>query len=139
MNMQSWTGSIELNAPRERVFEYLAVPENLIKFWPGIENVHDKEKAPDGGTRFRWSVKQPDGSVLKGTARDVEFVPGRRIVTLGEGDAYGKVSCSLDGEGDSTSVSMALEYQSAPGIDPAFVENSMRSALANLKSAVEGR
>ena len=40
--------SVRIDAPLDRVFEYLAQPENLLEIWPNMIEVSNVQHRPDG-------------------------------------------------------------------------------------------
>lgn len=48
---------ITINAPLEKVFDYLYRPSNLPQVWPSLITIENELPLPDGGYSFDWEYK----------------------------------------------------------------------------------
>lgn len=71
--------AVEINAPVEEVFTYVTDPTHLPEYHPGIAEVKDVERLPNGGYRYR-TIDKVLGFRVKSTWEDVEFVRNERGV-----------------------------------------------------------
>ena len=101
--------SITINAPVEKVFDYISEPTNLPEIWPSLVEVKDVQKLPSGGTRNRWVYKMA-GIRLKGTSEDTEYVPNQRIVSKTKGGAESTQTWMFQPEAGGTKVTFEVEY-----------------------------
>ncbi len=48
---------IIINAPREKIFDYVNKPGNLPRISPSLIEINNEKILPDGGYSFRWRYK----------------------------------------------------------------------------------
>jgi len=136
--------SITINAPVEKVFDYISEPTNLPEIWPSLVEVKDVQKLPSGGTRNRWVYKMA-GIRLKGTSEDTEYVPNQRIVSKTKGGAESTQTWMFQPEAGGTKVTFEVEYtvpipvlgKLAEAIIVKMNEHEGELILANLKARME--
>lgn len=73
-----------IDAPVERVFEYVLSPDSLIQIWSSIVAIWNVEWQPNGGKNFCWKYKL-GGLYFEGSGKDTEVVKNQRIVNEVEG------------------------------------------------------
>ena len=76
--------TITINAPVERVFDYVNEPTNLPEIWPSMVEVKDVQRLPNGGNSFGWVYKMA-GVRFEGISEDTEYVPNQRVVSKSTG------------------------------------------------------
>ena len=69
--MRTIKRSIDINAPVERLFEFITTPQNLPLVWPSMVDVSNVERKADGGHNFDWIYKMA-GIKFHGHARTVK-------------------------------------------------------------------
>ena len=57
---------IIINAPIDKVYNYINEPNNLPQIWPSLIEIKDKKLLPNGGYGFQWSYKMI-GTYFEGT------------------------------------------------------------------------
>ena len=82
--METIENSIVINAPVEKVFEYIDNPLNDPEWLIGMIEVNEVEGLPGVGRHFHWTFKMV-GLPLKGQSTTIEHVPDRRTVTESQG------------------------------------------------------
>jgi len=136
--------NIRINAPVERVFNYINVPTNLPEIWPSMVEAKDIQKLPNGGNRFRWTYKMA-GMRFEGISEDTDVVPNQKVVSKTEGGLDSTVTWETRTEGESTNVIFQAEY-TVPipllgKLAEAFIvrqnEHEAEVLLANLKARME--
>jgi len=136
--------SILIDAPVEKVFEYINVPTNLPEVWPSMVEAKDIQKLPNGGNRFRWVYKMA-GMRFEGLSVDTDVVPNQKVVSKTEGGLESIVTWDLQTQGESTKVRFLAEY-TVPipllgKLAEAFIvrqnEHEAEVILANLKDRME--
>ena len=136
--------SITINAPTEKVFEYILEPTNMLEIWPSVIETKDIQPLPNGGTKFRWVYKMA-GMRFEGTSQDTEVVPNQRIVTINKGGIESEIIWEFQPVGEATKVTMKGDY-TVPipligKLAEAFIvklnENEGETVLANLKARME--
>ena len=125
-----------LDAPRERVWEAWADPEQVVKWWGprGFSTTSDRREFKPGGT-WRHTMAGPDGAKYPGLARFEEIVKPERIVYTNGGGKKGDSGVSFrqtvtfkDLGNGKTELTMRLVFQTA----------AMREHAAEKYGAVEG-
>ena len=58
--------AVTVNAPVEKIFNYISKPNNLPEFWPSLVEVTDVQSLPTGGYEARYVYKMA-GIRFKGT------------------------------------------------------------------------
>ena len=136
--------TITINAPVEKVFDYVDDPTNLPEIWPSLIDVMDVERLPAGGTRFRWGYKMA-GVRAEGTTEAVEYVANQRIVSKSEGGISSTITWAFAPEDGGTKVTNAVDYavhvpvlrKLAESFLVRVNENEAEMILANLKARME--
>jgi len=136
--------SITINAPVEKVFDYISEPTNLPEIWPSLVEVKDVQKLPSGGTRNRWVYKMA-GIRLEGTSEETEYVPNQRIVSKTKGGVESTQTWMFQPEAGGTKVTLEVEYtvpipvlgKLAEAIIVKMNEHEGELILANLKARME--
>lgn len=82
---------IILNAPIERVFNYIKDPSNWTKFWPSLMKVNDIQTLPNGGYKANYEYRMA-GMRFKGEGEYTEYVPNNRIVVSTHGGINSKLT-----------------------------------------------
>lgn len=102
--------SIVIDAPVEQVFAYLSNPERELEYSPGIDEVKDIQRLPDGRYTYTASGKFL-GLHFDFKAEQVEVVPNERIVEKSHGAGMDDTSTELFErlEGGKTRVSFTSE------------------------------
>ncbi|MFB6091987.1 MAG: SRPBCC family protein [Haloquadratum sp.] len=135
---------VEIDAPPEDVFEYIADPRNHLKFTPSMMDVSDVGEN-DVGKEGAYSFKMV-GVTLEGRFADVTFDPPHRRSYELSGDIEGTVTWTIE-ESDGGS---HVEYEStlefpAPDVletitSPViarFSRNEIETLLGNLQVLLE--
>jgi len=136
--------SVFVQAPIEKVFDYLNDPQKLAEYWPGMVAVKDVETLPNGGTCFNYTYKMA-GILFEGKSEDIEIVPLKRMVSVTSGGIDGKVTWELEQAENGTKVLLENVYSlpvpllgklAEPMINK-LSENEADAILANLKTCME--
>ena len=135
--------SIKINAPVEKVFEYLT-PENLPEIWPSLVEVKNVKKLPNGGYSWDWVYKMA-GMRFTGFSEHIEFVPNERTVSQSTGGIESKITWEYQPEDDGTMMTSTVEYnvpipllgKLAESIIVKMNENEAEVILANAKARLE--
>jgi uncharacterized protein YndB with AHSA1/START domain len=136
--------SITVNAPVQKVFEYINTPSNLPEIWPSMVEAKDIQRLPNGGNKFRWVYKMA-GMRFEGISEDTVIKTNQELVSKTEGGIDSTVSWLLQPEGMGTVVTFQTEY-SVPipllgKLAEAFIvkqnEHESDVLLANLKARME--
>ena len=136
--------SIKINAPVEKVFEFVNKPENLVEIWPSLKEVMNIEELPNGGHSFDWTYRMA-GLSFEGKTEDIEIIPNERTVSISTGGIQSKVIFEYQSvEGgtiftDNTDFTIPLPLMGKVA-EPLIVKMNERESeafLANLKARME--
>lgn len=134
-----------INAPVEKVFEFMSKPENLPEIWPSLQEVRNVQSLPNGGYSYDWSYKMA-GLRFDGKAEWIEFVKNQRIVDKNESSIPSTFVWSYRAENAGTRVTVNVDYtipsaalgKLAEPIIHKMNEHEAEIVLANLKARMEG-
>lgn len=137
--------SLVINAPVERVFAFMANPENLPEIWPGLQEVRNVQPLPNGGFSYDWTYKMA-GMRFEGRAEWTEFITNQRIVDKNESSIPSTFIWTYQATDGGTRVSVNVDYtipsavlgKLAEPIIHKMNEHEAETLLANLKARMEG-
>jgi hypothetical protein len=72
--------AITIDAPVEKVFAFLDVPDNGLALIPQLVEVRDVVPLPSGGHRMRFVTIGRRGKLCEWVSEHVEWVPNERVV-----------------------------------------------------------
>jgi uncharacterized membrane protein len=136
--------TILINAPINKVFDFVSNPNNLPVIWPSMVEVRDVQPSPVGGFNFSWTYKMA-GMRFEGASETVENVPNRREVTKSKKGIENTFIWTYELEAGMTRVTVETEY-TVPilllgKLAEAFIvkqnEHEAEMILANLKVRME--
>ncbi len=136
--------SITINAPVEKVFNYLADPMNQPEWVPSIMEIKDVSGS-GVGQHFRWTYKMA-GVLLKGESTTTEHIPNERIVTQSKGGVTSTWIFNFETHDGGTMMELDIEYtipipvigKLAEKIVLKRNEREADLAMANIKEKMEG-
>lgn len=136
--------SITINAPVEKVYEYMMQPTNLPEIWPSMMEIKDVKNAGDVGGTFNWVYKMA-GRPFEGTTEMIEIVPCQHVVSKTIGGIPSTFDWTYELANQGTKLTVQVEY-TVPvpllgKLAEAFIvkqnEQEMDTLLANLKARME--
>lgn len=107
--MESIQKSITINAPVQRVFEYIDNPLNDPEWMMDMIEVREVEGPAGVGRHFHWTFKMA-GVPLRGQSTTIEHVPNRRTVTESKGGVTSTWAADVEPEGTGTKLTMKVDY-----------------------------
>ena len=136
--------TITINAPVEKIFNYISQPTNLPEFWPSLVETSDVQELPNGGHSNRWVYKMA-GIRLEGTSEDVEYITNQRLVSKTKGGVESTQTWMFQPEAGGTKVTFNVEYtvpipvlgKLAEAVIAKMNEHEGDLVLANLKARME--
>lgn len=135
--------TITIDAPLEKVFDYLEEPSHLPEIWPSLFEVKDVKTLPEGGHTFAWFYNFA-GMKVHGTTKTYEYVPYQRIMDKANGDLDSVFTWTFDSRNGTTKVKFQAEYgfpKAFAKSDEKFIlrrnEYEAETLLGNLKAKFE--
>ena len=135
---------ILIEAPPEKVTDYLDDPTVLPEIWPSMVKITNVEALPNGGHRYHWDYKMA-GFRFEGDSETVEYEPGRHFVQKNTGQIPSTFDWKFVPENGSTKVVMKAEYEIPKTLlgkltEPFILKLNEREAetvMRNLKDRIE--
>lgn len=136
--------TITINAPVEKVYEYMMQPTNLPGIWPSMIEVKDLNNVENVGGSFNWVYKMA-GRNFEGKTEFVEVIPCERVVTKTVGGIPSTFTWKYEPADGATKLSVQVEYtvpvpllgKLAEAVIVKQNEHEMDTLLANLKARTE--
>jgi uncharacterized membrane protein len=135
---------IHIDAPVNKVFEFIDEPENLPEIWPSMIKVDNVERSATKGRNYDWQYKMA-GMPFNGHSETTEYVPNEHAVVETKEGIRSKFVWDYHAENGGTELKLAIEYtvpvpllgKLAEKVIRRINENEADVMLANLKAAVE--
>jgi uncharacterized membrane protein len=100
--------SINVNAPVEKVFDYLSDPKNDTEWMVSLMEVSDVTGSGTG-MRYRWTYKMA-GIPFEGETEITEHVPNERLVTQSKGGIPNTIAFSFAPHEGGTKLDIEIDY-----------------------------
>lgn len=141
--MASWTNSIVIHAPADRVFAYVDDPMHLVEWLPGMMEVRNVIGS-GAGQQQEWTYKMA-GFLLRGQATVVEYVPNRRSVHQTIGMIGSTFTYTVEPHDEGATLTLEIEYNVPVPVLGRFAERAIIArnarefefALTNVKETLE--
>ena len=139
------TESVVVDAPLERVWEYMDDPHNQPEISPSITDVRDVEQ-DESGKSLAYTYRMAGVSV-DGSMETSVYEPGERVVFDLEGPLSGTITWEFEAVDEGrTRVTYAAAYDLPSSVLESVVrrfaerynERELRTTLANLQTRLEG-
>jgi ligand-binding SRPBCC domain-containing protein len=136
--------SITINAPVEKVFNYVRDPNNQQEIWPSVVEVEDVKWLPNGGYSHRFVYKMA-GVRFEGTGEQIEYIPNQRFVVKVAGGPEATLDWRFQPEDGGTKLTVEAEYtvpvpvlgKVAEALVVKMNANEAEAVMANLKARME--
>jgi uncharacterized membrane protein len=136
--------SITINAPAEKLFDYIDDPMNQLEWLPSIMEITDVSGSGIG-QQHRWTYKMA-GVLLKGETKITEHIPNERIVSQSKGGVTSTWIFNFKTHEGGTMMELDIEYtipipvigKLAEKIVLKRNEREADLAMVNIKENVEG-
>jgi len=133
--------AVTINAPVDKIFSYISIPNNLPKFWPSLVEVTDVESLPTGGYKARYVYKMA-GIHFEGTGKYTEIVTNKSLVIVTKGGISSILNWTFRSQYNRTRVSLTVNYtipipllgKLAEVVVKKMNEQELTSMLANLRT-----
>ncbi len=142
--MVRFVESINIDASVEKVFNYLARPENLPEIWANMVEINNVVELPNRGTAFDY-VYRMVGFNIKGSSEDTEFIKNERIASISKVGIESTIIWTFESKGNGTKFTFENEYKVPVPVLGKFAErfiikqseNELNVFLRNLKARME--
>jgi uncharacterized protein YndB with AHSA1/START domain len=101
---------VMIDAPLERIFDYVSKPGNLPEIWPNLVLINNEKLLPNGGYSFQWEY-QMFGVHLKGTGEYTDIVPNQWFTVTIRGNLESVITWTFRPIEHQTRVTLTIEYQ----------------------------
>ena len=98
-----------VNAPIEKIFDYINEPSNLPEFWPSLIEIKDVQSLPNGGYSARWVYKMA-GMRFEGTGEYTQIIPNQWFVIKTKGGIRSTIIWTFRSKENRTRVTLTIEY-----------------------------
>ncbi len=102
--------AVIINAPVEKIFNYVSTPNNLPEFWPSLMEITDVQSLPKGGYKARYVYKMV-GISFKGTGEYTEIVPNKSLVIVTKGGISSVLTWTFRSQANRTRVTLTVNYE----------------------------
>lgn len=145
MNTKTIVRDIRVDAPVERVFDFLVDPNNLLEIWPNIVEVKNIKRSKNNEAfNFSWTYKM-SGLPFEGKCETIEYTPYERLAFKSNKGLDSTITWRFQPAGRETHVTLRFEYQIPSSLlkrikeDVVIQENEheVGAMLQNLKSRLE--
>ena len=136
--------SITINAPVDKVFDYITDPANEMEWFSSISDIRDI-KGQGVGQKYGYTYKLA-GLPLKGESEVIEYTPNQRYVTKSKGGMVSTFTWTFSPEDSGTRLNVVVEYtipvpilgKVGERLALGQVEREADYAVANIKERLEG-
>ena len=143
--MEKMKRDLHIDAPVEKVFDFISKPEHMPEIWPSmirVDNVKDAEVK--GGLDYDWDYKMA-GIEFHGRTHTLEFEPYKHVVIENKEGIPSRFVWDYRAENGGTHLDLEVEYtipmpvlgKLAEKVVLKINENEIDALLSNLKAAVE--
>jgi uncharacterized membrane protein len=101
---------ITVDAPLDKIFDYVRKPSNLPEIWPSLVQITNEILLPNGGYSFQWLYKM-SGIILKGTGEHTDIVPGQWLTVKTKGAIEITITFTFRSMEKQTRVTLTIEYR----------------------------
>ena len=143
--MKMITRDIQVNTSVDRVFDFLADPNNLPEIWPNVVEVKNVKKTKaDNNYTFNWTYKM-SGLPFEGKCETIEYTPNQQIVFQCTKGLEARIHWKFQPAVSATHLTLRFEYEIPASLlkrlkDDIVVrenEHEVDAMLQNVKSRLE--
>ena len=99
-----------IDAPLEKVFDYISYPTNQPEFWPSLIEIEDVQPLPNGGYSLDWVYKML-GLRFNGKAEYTRIKPNEFFVVETKGGIKSTIIWTFRSREDRTRVTFTVTYK----------------------------
>jgi ligand-binding SRPBCC domain-containing protein len=142
--MKHISKSIEINAPVERVFDFITTPMNLLGVWPSMAEITNVQRSADGRHSFDWVYKMA-GLPFKGHSETTDVEMPVRSVVKNTGGVPSTFHWKFEKKGAGMRLAIDVDYEIpapvigkiAEAVVARINEHECLNLLANVKATME--
>ena len=135
---------IDINAPVDKVFDYMSDPTHFLDIWPSMIDVENVEAIPEGGLRYDWTYKMA-GLKFRGTSVTEETVENERTVVVNKKGIPSKFIWEYHPHNGGTALDVEIDYEVPTPVLGKLAERAVTkindreadTLLKNLKTVME--
>jgi len=136
---------ITINAPLEKVYNFVIKPSNLPQIWPSLMLIKNEQLLPIGGYSAQWVYKM-GGKLLEGTGEYTDIIPNQWFTIKTTGEVESAITCTFRSKDEGqTRVTFTVDYHIPPVLlawlaGKIIIKINEREAellLTNLKAILE--
>jgi len=101
--------TIFINAPVEKVFDYMTDPDHIPEYWPNMIEVKDVRPSSAGGKDWDWVYKMA-GIHFHGASECIEYVPNQRMVTKSTKGINNRAVGTYESQEGGTKLTFEIDY-----------------------------
>ena len=108
--MTTVNNEIVINAPLEKIFNFVVKPSNLPQIWPNLVEIKDEQLSPDGRYTTRWTYKMNE-IPFHGFALVTELAPNSYFTGKTWGAINSIVTWRFYTKDSKTRITVTTDYQ----------------------------
>lgn len=102
--------TIIIHSPVEKVFKFMADPNNLPEIWPAMDAIRNVTPNPKGGFNFEWTYKMA-GMHFEGASETTEYVLNKRYITRSKMGIESTFCWEFESVSEGTRLHLEVEYK----------------------------
>jgi carbon monoxide dehydrogenase subunit G len=142
--MKHISKSLEINAPAERIFDFINTPANFLTVWPSMSEVSNVQRAADGRQTWDWVYKMV-GFPFKGHSKTTDMEKPTRLTVENAGGIPSTLRWTLQKSGSGVKLTLDIDYEIpapvvgklAEAVVSRLNEHEATNLLANIKATME--
>lgn len=99
-----------IEAPLDKIFDYVSYPNNMPEFWPSLVEITDMQTLPNGGYSARWVYKML-GLRFEGKAEYTRVATNEFFVIETKGGIKSTIVWTFRSREDKTRVTFTVDYK----------------------------
>ena len=99
-----------IEAPLDKIFNYISHPSNMPEFWPSLIEIKDIQTLPNGGYSALWVYKML-GMRFDGKAEYTRIAPNEFFVIETTGDIKSTIVWTFRSRENKTRVTFTVDYK----------------------------
>jgi uncharacterized membrane protein len=101
---------IIIQAPLEKIFNFVIKPSNLPQIWPSLIEIKDEQSLPNGRYSAKWVYKMA-GIPFRGTSEVTDIIPNCWFTSKTWGAINSTITWTFRAKDGKTRVTVTTDYQ----------------------------